>query len=81
MKYVAEITDLMSAYSGKRFHVKHLVNYVEPRACSRRRSSVRVSVHRALNALEEMGVVESTRRSIENGKSAEYWWVANYSAE
>lgn len=74
MKYAAEITDLMSAYGGKRFNVRHLVNYVEPKACARRRSSVRVSVHRVLHALEAMGTVESTRGTVSNGQSAEYWW-------
>lgn len=75
MKYVAEITDLMSSYGGKKFNVRHIVNYVEPGACPRRRSSVRVSVHRALNALEDMGAIQSTRKRVLNGKAAEYWWV------
>lgn len=73
MKY-AEIIDLMAAYPGRRFKVRHLVSLVAPNATARQRLSVREGVRRVLIALEGSGHVGSTRGEIQSGADAEYWW-------
>lgn len=74
MKYAKEVIDLLGAYPGRRFKMRHIVNHVAPRSATQQRASIRELVRRVLLALEESGQIGSTRDEIENGSGAQYWW-------
>ena len=73
MKYVKEVVDLLAAYPERPFKMGQLLNYISPGSGRRARASLRVSAWRALNALEETGVVEIIRSNV-NGGSTSYRW-------
>ncbi|TFL14204.1 hypothetical protein CSC67_08615 [Pusillimonas caeni] len=74
MKYAKEVIDLMAAYPGRKFKMRHIVNYVAPGASTRQKASIREGVRRVVLALEESGQISSTREEVPNGSDAEYWW-------
>lgn len=73
MKYAKEVIDLLAAYPGRRFKMRHIVNHVAPRAEGSDRVRVRVGVWRALAALREAGTIGCQEAGC-NGAHAEYWW-------
>lgn len=74
MKYAKEVIDLMAAYPGRRFKMKQIINYVDPRADARQRAVLRTGVWRVLVALEECGTISSTRDDASATVHVEYWW-------
>lgn len=74
MKYAKEVIDLLAAYPGRRFKMKQIINYVDPRAGTRQRAVLRTGVWRVLVALEESGQITSTRDEAESRVHVEYWW-------
>lgn len=74
MKYASEVIDLLAAYPGRQFKVRHIVRFVAPNSTPKQRASIRVGIQRVLNALEDSGQIESSRGQVANGADAEYWW-------
>lgn len=74
MKYAKEVIDLMAAYPGRKFKMKQIINYVDPRADARQRAVLRTGVWRVLVALEECGTISSTRDGAIATVHVEYWW-------
>lgn len=74
MKYAKEVIDLMAAYPGRRFKMKQIINYVDPRADTRQRAVLRTGVWRVLVALEECGTISSNRDDVSARIYVEYWW-------
>lgn len=74
MKYAKEVIDLMAAYPGRRFKMKQIINYVDPRADARQRAVLRTGVWRVLVALEECGTISSNRDDASARIYVEYWW-------
>ncbi|ANY17237.1 hypothetical protein [Bordetella pseudohinzii] len=74
MKYAKEVIDLLAAYPGRRFKMKQIINYVDPRADARQRAVLRTGVWRVLVALEESGQIGSNREEAAARVHVEYWW-------
>ena len=73
MKYAKEVIELMSAYPGREFEMKHLIRYVRPGKISRTtRTALHVSIWRVLNDLKSTNTI--TANKAENGYSAKYIW-------
>lgn len=78
MKYAPEIIEVMSAFPGRRFKVRHLTRVAVSSAVATSMTSARRQVQRVLAYLEELGQVCSTRGEVGNGEDAEYWWEQRY---
>lgn len=73
MKYASEIIDLLSAYPGREFKMRQLINHAAPRATLAEMPTLRCGIWRVLQLLEESGQVEIIRPE-KNGGSAAYRW-------
>ncbi|VFR31955.1 hypothetical protein ANDO1_3059 [plant metagenome] len=74
MKYATEVIDLLAAYPGRRFRMRHILNHVVPRASAAQVRAARMGVWRVLGALAQSGQVRIDRPDGRNGSYAEYSW-------
>ncbi|HRD88233.1 MAG TPA: hypothetical protein PK752_08210 [Accumulibacter sp.] len=73
MKYAHEVIDLLAAYPGRRFVMRQIVLYVNPRAGCQERVAVKKAVQRVLVALAATGSVTITPQEMLGGQ-ARYAW-------
>lgn len=72
MKYAKEVIDLMAAYPGRTFRMRHILHHVATRATAAELAKVCVGVWRVLGALQESGQIKSDRAEAGNGHYAQY---------
>lgn len=73
MKYAHEVIDLLAAYPGRRFVMRQIVLYVNPRAGRQERMAIKKAVQRVLLALAVTGSVAITPPE-RFGAPAHYAW-------
>ena len=73
MKYAHEVIDLLAAYPGRRFVMRQIVLYVNPRAGCQERVAIKKAVQRVLVALAATGSVTVTPAE-RFGAPAHYAW-------
>ena len=61
MKYAKEVIELMAAYPGRPFVMRHLVRFCKPDAGRVEKLALQRSIHRVMMALQATGVVVVTK--------------------
>lgn len=80
MKYAKEVIDLLGAFPGRPFKMAQIVRYISPGAAGLEREAIRKGVARAIDALEESGVVVvETSTSSKLNSPASYKWKSGTS--
>lgn len=77
MLYAREVIDLMAAYPEREWRMKEIVRYCnrgELPKNLRERNRIRTAVARAIEALREMGCIESDPPDARRGSYAVYRW-------
>ncbi len=73
MKHADKVIELMAAYPGRPFVMRHIIHYVNPQAGRLERMAVKKAVQRVMLALVMTGSIEVTP-SKRLGSPAHYAW-------
>lgn len=73
MKYAREVIELMSAYPGRTFRMAEIVRYVNPKAATGEKHSLRRAILRVLDLLADTGAILKHPPAASGG-FAEYQW-------
>jgi hypothetical protein len=73
MKHADKVIDLLAAYPGRPFAMRHIIHYVSPRAGRQERIAIKKAVQRVMVALSATGSVAITPPAALGGKAFYTW--------
>jgi hypothetical protein len=73
MKHADKVIDLLAAYPGRPFAMRHIIHYVNPRSGRQERIAIKKAVQRVMVALSVTGSVVITPPAVLGGKAFYTW--------
>ncbi len=76
MKHADKVIDLLAAYPGRPFAMRHIIHYVSPRAGRQERIAIKKAVQRVILALQASGNITITPAHVFGGAAHYAWFIS-----